>query len=122
VVAGALFIVVAALGEPPGQLAEFFIAPFVAAVVAVGTSSFIPAAVAIAVAEIFRLRSLLYFVLVGGAVGLVARGLAAFAGLVYIIDARPVVYPAAGFVAGFVYWLIAGRGAGGAQPDPGEER
>jgi hypothetical protein len=72
-----------------------------------------PALVAIVVGELARIRSLLYYVLAGGAA----------AAVMPLIAVRPETEPAtynapyfsimatAGFAAGLVYWLLAGRRA-----------
>lgn len=77
-----------------------------------GAASFIPAVVAIAVAELFAIRSALFFLLVGGAIGFVIHQFAPFAGPEALLEARALAFPAAGFVGGGVYWLIAGRLSG----------
>jgi hypothetical protein len=76
----------------------------------------LPAMVMIAVAEGFRLRSVLFYTLAGAALAL---------GLAYGWDLRLLrggaddlggrgveIMAAAGIVAGFVYWALAGRNAG----------
>jgi hypothetical protein len=76
----------------------------------------LPAMLIIAVAEGFRLRSVLFYALAGAALAL---------GLAYGWDLRSLRNPdddlggrgaevmaAAGIVAGFVYWALAGRNAG----------
>lgn len=76
-----------------------------------GTMAFLPAAVAVLMAEMFALRSIVYHM----SAGAVAAGLSAF-----FIDQRMIDFPvfeapaiiAAGFVGGFVYWLVAGSTSG----------
>jgi hypothetical protein len=94
-----------------------------------GTFAGVPAGIAIAGAEIFSLRSALYFALAGavaGAVALlmlggVATTLSSIAaalndlppppgGEVSLHMALPIV--GAGVVSGLVYWAVAGRGSG----------
>jgi preprotein translocase subunit SecY len=79
---------------------------------------FAPSFVAILIAEMLSLRSVLYYALVGGLIGALAYFMTDIAGR---IAGKGTVVPitqelqwltAAGIVAGFVYWLIAGRGAG----------
>jgi hypothetical protein len=111
VIGAALVVFFGTFGYPEARIADFFIAPILALVVTVGAASFLPAAVAIVVSELFRLRSVFYFLLVGGAIGLAIYAFAGNVGMIPVL-ARPVVYPAAGFVGGFIYWLIAGRDAG----------
>ncbi|TYC53466.1 translation initiation factor IF-3 [Rhodobacterales bacterium] len=76
-----------------------------------GAGAFVPASIAIAIAEIARLRSLIFFLAAGGGIAFLmwtlgeaeqAQGL------------RPgsVIALAAGFLAGSVYWLVAGRTSG----------
>jgi len=79
---------------------------------------FAPSFVAILIAEMLSLRSVLYYTLGGALIG----GLAYFMSDVSArITGRGTVVPitqelqwltAAGIVAGFVFWLIAGRNAG----------
>jgi hypothetical protein len=82
----------------------------------------LPAMVIIAVAEGFRLRSVLFYTLAGAALAL---------GLAYGWDLRLLrggdddlggrgveVMAAAGIVAGFVYWALAGRSAGAWRKPP----
>ncbi len=107
VVAAAAFLVFASYGAPPVGMAAMFIPPIMATVFFAGAASFIPAAIAILVAELFRLTSVFYFLLVGGAIGAVGFQFARMMDMFIVYHARPVAFPAAGFVGGFVYWLIA---------------
>ena len=79
----------------------------------IGGLAFVPAALAILVAEILALRSILYHVLVGGviAIALLVATWAPEAGSARLPPDWN-LFLAAGFVGGFVYWLIAGRGSG----------
>ncbi len=97
-----------ALDMPDLVATSFVVFPFVAML------AFVPAAAAILIAEIFRIRSWIYYSIVGG----VAAFLAVSSGEMY---ERTVEEPyvelslfllVPGLVAGLVYWLIAGRGAG----------
>jgi hypothetical protein len=89
----------------------------VSSVFFVGAASFLFALVAIIIAEVFRFRSVFYFVIFGGALGFGFHLLA----LTALFDQRVLAFPAAGFVGGFVYWLIAGRLSGfDREPNPGE--
>ncbi|PTW63309.1 hypothetical protein C8N35_1011360 [Breoghania corrubedonensis] len=83
----------------------------------IGGLAFVPAALAILVAEILRLRSILYHVLVGGliAIALLVATRVPEAGSTRLPPDWN-LFLAAGFVGGFVYWLIAGRGSGIAKP------
>jgi len=77
-----------------------------------GVISFVPALIAIVFAEIFRWRSIFFYLIVGGAIGLLsAEATIAFDGLTFAEDLR-LLSLASGFVAGAVYWLIAGKLAG----------
>ena len=83
-----------------------------------GMISFLPAVVAIAVAELFRWRSILFWLAAGGIVGVIAGEVTRnWEGLDFV-DNLFTLCLAAGFVGGFVYWLIAGRDSGptGAAP------
>jgi hypothetical protein len=77
-----------------------------------GTIAFLPAAVAIVLAESFAWRSALYYLLVGGAIGAAAIHMTTQSGAFDFADEPNMALLAAGFVGGFVYWLIAGRLAG----------
>ena len=86
-----------------------------------GGFAFLPWIVAVVLAEGFRLRSAWYWLAIGGAVG--AAG--------FLLDdvARDTPWDgfdlsfhlAAGFVAGLVYWLVAGRLAGIGKARPSRE-
>ncbi|MTH99276.1 translation initiation factor IF-3 [Roseibium sp. RKSG952] len=77
----------------------------------IGSIAFLPAFVAITLAEIFGWRSILYYLSVAGLIGFVAWN---SDGAAVLTAARPgtTVALSAGFIGGFVYWLIAGRRAG----------
>ena len=78
------------------------------------TLTVLPAAIAAIVGEALQIRSWMYYVLAGGA---------AMAAIPMLASPRTALLPpiptgqymtifaAAGFVGGFVYWLLAGRGA-----------
>jgi hypothetical protein len=88
-------------------------------IASVGSAAFLPAVVAIAAAEIFRWRSVFYYLVIGGLIGFAAHQLAGFTGTMADFEQRQLLFPAAGFVGAFVYWLIAGRLAGGPpSPEP----
>jgi hypothetical protein len=74
----------------------------------------LPAVLAALIGEIARIRSILYYVIAGGAAAVLMpliatradmAGPAAYSGQYFAIIAT------AGFAGGFVYWLIAGRNA-----------
>jgi hypothetical protein len=114
VVAAAAVMIVGTLG-PLGPEAYYFTIPLIFAAGTVGAASFAPAAVAILLSEIFGLRSIFYFLAVGGALGLVLNQLLDFRASAALLDRAHVLFPAAGFVGGIVYWLVAGRLAGAAE-------
>ncbi|MEO1197764.1 MAG: hypothetical protein AAFX39_00820 [Pseudomonadota bacterium] len=80
----------------------------------VGPQGAIPALAIIGLGEALRVRSLLYYMLAGGFLGPIVSILE------FLRDPAPsdtrvefmIVVIAAGFFAGFLYWLIAGRSAG----------
>jgi len=118
VTAAAFVIVVGAFGYPGADFAGFVAAATLAMTLFVGAASFVPAAVVIVVGEIFRLRSPFYFILAGGLIGFAGHEFTAYIGSVEFYESRRLVYSAAGFTGGFVYWLIAGIGRA-AEPAPG---
>ena len=79
----------------------------------VSAAALLPAAIAIAITELMRWRGLTINLVIGGLVGL-------FAGWTWFGAADPrtlaegtiLVLASAGFIGGFVYWLIAGNRAG----------
>jgi len=79
---------------------------------------FLPAFVAGLAAEIFRVRSILYFALAGTAIGayLVFDPIPAWIDIVHegtpLIGNPSKAYPAAGIIAGAMYWLVTGCKAG----------
>ncbi len=77
-----------------------------------GAFSFLPALIAIVLAEAFGWRSVFYWLAVGGGIGLAANALTGFVGAPEFADYRLVLHLAAGFVGALVYWLIAGRLSG----------
>jgi hypothetical protein len=77
-----------------------------------GMISFLPALVVIVAAEIFRWRSILFWLAAGGLIGVFAGEVTRnWEGLEFI-DNLFTLCLASGFVGGFVYWLIAGRDSG----------
>ncbi len=77
-----------------------------------GAASFVPSLLAIAASELWRIRSVFFFLIFGGALGYVIHQFAPFAGPVEMYQQRALAFPAAVFVGGAVYWFIAGRMAG----------
>jgi hypothetical protein len=98
------FLVLLFFGGAAGAVTPFYV--------------FAPSFVAILVAEIFSLRSVLYYALAGALIGALAYFMTDVAsrisgkGTVAPITQELQWLTVAGIVAGFVYWLIAGRGAG----------
>ncbi|HML91632.1 hypothetical protein [Methyloceanibacter sp.] len=91
----------------------FGAAVFVATVVPALTA--LPALAAAVTGEIFHVRSWMYYVLAGGA-SLAAIPLLAGAALEGPAQSIPAseymtIFATAGFAGGFIYWLLAGRGA-----------
>ena len=84
-------------------LAGFLTSPFLMG------AALLPAAIAIAIAELMRWRGMTINLVMGGLVAL-------FAGLTAshqpVGEGTLVVLLATGFVGGFFYWLVAGRGSG----------
>jgi hypothetical protein len=77
-----------------------------------GTIAILPAAIAIALAEAFAWRSVLYYFLVGGLIALIGDRMSELVIEPTFTGRRLVIMLAAGFVGGFVYWAIAGQRAG----------
>lgn len=81
-----------------------------------GMISFVPALIAVVVAETLGWRSVVFYLAAGGAIGLLAAETTmAFEGLEFADHLR-LICVAAGFVGGAVYWLIAGKLAGLGDP------
>lgn len=93
----------------------------------IASISFIPAAVAILVTETFTIRSSLFYAVAGGVIGLFCGYTLGFVEPMPSFDFTvPLrtnfeLLAAAGIVAGFVYWLVAGRRAGGWRYQPAEK-
>jgi hypothetical protein len=110
VIAATMVLLVGSTGGAPLDQAERYVYSFIGAIF-VGGFSVLPMAVAIIASEVGRWRSIVIWLLIGGGLGL-AGWLLPGAGQTERFDAYAVVYIAAGFAAGLVYWLIAGRRAG----------
>ena len=101
----------------PIERVRFFVVSFFATSF-IGATAFVPAVLLIIVAEIARLRSLLYYAAAGAVVGLASYfGSNVELRLENTTDVSPVFHPlqlaaAAGIVGGLAYWLLAGRNAG----------
>ncbi|PIO99368.1 hypothetical protein [Pleomorphomonas carboxyditropha] len=119
VIAAAVFMLAASVGLGPADPADsvWFWGNFgVGAAFAasyLGAMALAPWAVIILVTEVFRLRSVLIYLVAGGFLGaLPAFGIAP---MMRPLDGDPrriAILIAAGFIGGFVYWLAAGRMAG----------
>ncbi|POF30444.1 hypothetical protein [Roseibium marinum] len=77
----------------------------------IGATVLVPAAVLIVIAEGVRLRSFVFHVAASGAIAFLIWTLGSGTGTTDWRPGSPVVL-AAGFLAGAVYWLIAGRTSG----------
>ena len=75
-----------------------------------GAVTLLPAAIAVGLAEFARLRGMVFHIGMGGAIAFVVWTI----GAAENTDIRPgtAVVLAAGFLAGAIYWLIAGRTSG----------
>lgn len=105
------------MDSDPIERVTFFFAAFFATTF-VGAVAFLPAILAIVIAEAARLRNFLYYGVGGALVGLASYyGTDISVRLENTTDVTPVanalqLAAAAGIVGGLVYWLIAGRSAG----------
>jgi membrane protease YdiL (CAAX protease family) len=84
--------------------------------------AFVPMALGITLSELFRWRSWLYHLALGGLSGLYVAYRhpigEARADVAQFAPQELTYYLAAGFAAGLVYWLVAGRSAGLTKGDP----
>ncbi|WP_106753793.1 translation initiation factor IF-3 [Pannonibacter carbonis] len=82
----------------------------------IGALAFVPACFAIVLAESFRWRSAVYHIAIGGLIAFVIWGFgetsAGNAGDNAALRPGTTIALAAGFVAGAIYWLVAGRLSG----------
>jgi hypothetical protein len=107
----------AGVDSDPFERVTFFVVSFFATSF-VGAVAFVPAIVVIAIAEIARMRSFIYYGIGGALVALVSYyGSDISLRLENTTDVPPVanalqLAAAAGIIGGLVYWLIAGRNAG----------
>ncbi len=112
--ASGAFLVLAAIGADQASLTtyrtETLLLVFGVSAMAGGLAA-IPALIAIAAAETFGWRSVLFYLVAGGAIGLAAHLFSPF-GHEPISTADAQLFLATGAVGGFAYWLIAGRSAG----------
>ena len=105
------------LDSDPIERVMFFTVSFFATSF-IGATAFVPAVLLVVVAEVARLRSLLYYAAAGAVVGLASYfGSNVEMRLENTTDVTPVFHPlqlaaAAGIIGGLAYWLLAGRNAG----------
>jgi hypothetical protein len=105
------------VSSDPIEKFMFFAAAFFATSF-VGATAFVPAAILVAIAEIFDIRTIFYYALGGALIAAVAWYSADISvRLENTTDISPVTWGlqlviAAGIIGGFVYWLLAGRKAG----------
>ena len=101
--------------QPPFERVEvsFFWLFTLATSAGIAFLAFVPAMIAILLAESFSWRSILYYALVGGAIGLFFGAILPTEepGRVFLTRGAEIM-AGAGFAAGLVYWLFAGRNAG----------
>lgn len=119
IIAAALFMLATSVGITPADPADgiWFWGNFGfgAAMTAsyLGAMTLAPWAVVILVTEVFRLRSVLVYVVVGGLLGLLpVFGLASLMRPASDDPHSTAILVATGIIGGFVYWLVAGRMAG----------
>ena len=102
-------VTVSAAEDPTGFAAILATAP----VLAVATAYMLmPAALGIAVAEAFAIRSWMYHTVVGGLSAAVSLATIGGFDKSYELSDEPLIVVGAGIVAGFAYWLVAGWNAG----------
>ena len=108
------FLVLAVIGVDESNFTDYGAETFMlvfATTLLVGGVAALPALLAIGIAEIFALRTIIFHLLVGGAIGLAAH-LIGPVGEAPISGADAQLFLATGCVGGLVYWLVAGRSAG----------
>ena len=87
----------------------------------IGTFALLPAIAIILIAEIWSVRSWLFYVATGGATAFILTLIPELLSHPALPD-TPTTVAATGFAGGLAYWLIAGRSAGRGRPlhPPGE--
>lgn len=91
-------------------IATFAVALFSSFTIAIAATA--PALLAIAIAEAMRWRSLAINLLLGGGVALATDFITTTPDSTPLSQGAALVLLSTGFIAGFVYWLVAGRNAG----------
>ena len=111
------FVLVMLAMAPGGDLTGFvrgsltLLAPALLVFVVTCLLTGIPAALVIWLSEKFRIRSILFFGCAGAVIGALGQGVLVGA-FTRWPSSRVWLFVVAGFVAGMVYWRIAGRHAG----------
>jgi hypothetical protein len=113
VAAAGLTVALSIFGLNPTSDASGWIILFAAWTAAyAGAFAFLPWLIAVVFAEGFGLRSVFFWFAVGGAIGATAYLFTGFYGDKAEDGSGIAIHLAAGFVAGFAYWLVAGRLSG----------
>ncbi len=113
IVAAGLTVALGIFGLNPSSDATGWIVLFAAWIAAyAGAFAFMPWLIAVVFAEGFGFRSVWFWFAVGGGIGVAAYAFTGFYAADVDGGSSLAVHLAAGFVAGFIYWLIAGRSSG----------
>ena len=122
VAAAGFTVALSIFGVSPSSDASGWIILFAAwAAAYAGAFALLPWLIAVVFAEGFGLRSIWFWLAVGGAVGGIAYAFTGFYGDANENGSGIAVHLAAGFVAALVYWAVAGRMSGeGIVRRPGE--
>jgi hypothetical protein len=112
VIVASAVIVIGVLGPYDGDIAASFVLAMFWMTISMGGASVGPTAIIVILAEVFSIRSVFVYLALGGLLGLILQQFLGFHGSADLLERRYVLFPAAGFVGGFAYWLIAGRFAG----------
>jgi hypothetical protein len=112
VIVASAVIVIGVLGPYDGDIAASFVLAMFWMTISMCGASVGPTAIIVILAEVFSIRSVFVYLALGGLLGLILQQFLGFHGSADLLERRYVLFPAAGFVGGFAYWLIAGRFAG----------
>lgn len=112
VLAASAVIVFGVLGPYDPLIAESFILAMAWMTVSISAAAVAPALVVIILSEIFAIRSVFAYLIVGAALAVLLQQFLGFHGSAELMERRNLLFPAAGFAGAFAYWLIAGRRAG----------